>query len=391
MTNEFGFGEFTPINIGTLLPPPWKNDRDIFHGTFLDDTFSGRSGNDMMWGSAGADTFFGGSGIDTVNYSNAGPTASGGRGQGVYLDLEAGIGTSGLARGDRYSSVENVIGTAFHDRILGSAANNKILSGAGEDDVSVSGGKDFLDGGADQDTLELFRHNDVTLDLLNSRGIGGIADGDTYVNFENLHMTGDRNTAIGDDGDNRITMMGIEYDVEARGGDDLIIVNSLTNGEIDGGAGSDTVEYLSHSNPPGANGPVIFDLARGELRQVGSSSGDPVTTLTGVENAKGTIGDDTFIDSRADNIFEGKEGADTFVFDHDFSGERDVIKDFSTASGDQIDLSQTAVRDYNDLLTPGSRWMEPVGFDTVIHTGNGNQILLEGIAVADLSVDDFII
>ncbi|MEM8689648.1 MAG: hypothetical protein AAGF81_20150 [Pseudomonadota bacterium] len=385
MKFTFTYGLFGPTTEGFLLPPIWQDDWQVFHGTFLNDEFEGGDGNDVMWGSLGADTFFGGGGSDTVNYSNMGTPATNGRDRGVMVDLEAGKGFFGLAEGDRYSSVENVIGSVFNDIVFGNGAKNKILTGDGRDQVIISDGVDFLDGGADVDLLSLHWHDDVTIDLLNGRGIGGIADGDTYLNFENVQVYGDRNTIIGTNDDNIVTVVGTEYTVETLGGDDAIYISTVTDGEIDAGAGIDTLFYLL----PAQTTPVVFDLEDGEIRHVGASRGDPRTDISGVENIHGSSQDEVFIDGRGDNRYNGGWGADVFVFDHDFSGERDVIESFYHGVS-KIDLSRTAVRDYDDLTGGGSRRMEQVGNDTVIYTGRDNQIVLEGIDMGFISQDDFI-
>ncbi len=385
MKLSFTYGLFGPTTKGFLLPPIWQDDWDVFHGTFLDDEFEGGSGNDVMWGSIGADTFFGGAGSDTVNYSNQGTPASTGRNWGVNVDLEDGVGYFGLAEGDRYSSVENVIGTAFNDTVVGNGAKNKILAGDGEDRVVVSDGADFLDGGGDLDTLALYWHNDVTLDLLNGRGMGGIAQGDTYLNFENAAVYGHRNTVIGTDEDNIVSVLGTEYTVETLDGDDIIYINSIVNGQIDAGDGVDTLLYIN----PSQAARVVFDLEDGELRHIGASGGDPRTDISGIENIHGSIQDEIFIDGRGDNRYTGGWGADVFVFDHDFSGERDVIESFYQGVY-KIDLSRTAVQDFDDLENGGNRRMEQVGNDTVIYTGRDNQIVLEGLDMSFISQDDFI-
>ncbi|MEM8644818.1 MAG: hypothetical protein AAGF86_00600 [Pseudomonadota bacterium] len=389
MKFSFTYGLFGPKIDGFLLPPIWQDDWDVFHGTFLDDEFDGGDGNDMMWGSLGADLFFGGAGSDTVNYSNQGTPSNGASYKGVTVDLEGGKGYGGLAEGDRYSSVENVIGTAFNDYVVGSSAKNKILTGDGIDQVVISDGADFLDGGAGRDQLFLVWHDDVTIDLMNGRGIGGIADGDTYLNFEKAHMYGHRNTFIGSDEDEELFVRGTEYDVETNGGDDLVSIDAVVDGQIDGGAGIDTLSFFGVPSQGPQSAPLVFDLANGEIRHMGASQGDPKVEISNIENIYGSSHDDVIIDGRGDNEYIGGWGADVFVFDHDFRGERDVVLGIS--QGDYtFDLSQTPVRNYEDLIDGGPRRMEQVGADTVIYTGRDNQIKIAGIQMDDLTSDYFI-
>lgn len=138
-------------------------------------------------------------------------------------------------------------------------------------------------------------------------------------------------------------------------------------------------------------------------------------TLTFVENIKGSIGNDLIVGDDKSNslngnagndILNGQEGddyligasgEDTFVFNNDdgrngLSHGQDTIADFEIGL-DLIDLSDTEVRNFNDLFSEGDRYMEQVGQDTVIYTMNGeggDSITLENISMGALSEDDFI-
>ncbi len=366
-----------------LRPIGWQPDWDVFHGTWGDDWFAGGSGNDVMWGSIGADHFYGGADSDTVNYSNSGYG-------GVSLDLGRGVGWDGLADGDTYRSVENVIGTAFDDYIAGSSSDNVIRAGNGDDRVTISDGNDTLDGGGGTDTL-IGSTSKVTVDLSSGTGSNGIADGDTYSGFENVSLTGAENTVIGDGGANVLRVVGQFASIEGEAGNDTIETVAW-GGSVDGGAGTDTFVLLDAGSVPQGGLPsmsgVHVDLDDGEAFVKGAGQ-NPVQTISNIENVLGTEGDDTFIDNADDNLFAGAGGADVFAFGHDGSGERDQIKDFQ-AGVDRIDLSATNVRDYEDLFNDGSRRAEQVGNDTVIFTGSDNEILLQGVNIDTLGVDDFL-
>lgn len=85
------------------------------------DTLNGGAGNDILNGGQGTDLLIGGAGQDTASYQGA--TA------GVTASLVAG-GLEGDAAGDTYSSIENLIGSAYADQLIGDYANNQ-LSGGG--------------------------------------------------------------------------------------------------------------------------------------------------------------------------------------------------------------------------------------------------------------------
>ena len=107
------------------------------YGNGGDDTLNGDAGNDLLVGGAGADKLNGGSGIDTASYAGAG--------KGVSVSL-VGAGTND-AKGDTFSSIENIIGTSYNDIITGNSGANQLRGEAGNDTLIGGDGADKLDGG----------------------------------------------------------------------------------------------------------------------------------------------------------------------------------------------------------------------------------------------------
>jgi serralysin len=60
---------------------------------------------------------------------------------------------TGDAFGDRYSSIENIIGSAYADSLRGNTAANTIQGRSGNDTLNGRGGNDKLVGGAGKDIL----------------------------------------------------------------------------------------------------------------------------------------------------------------------------------------------------------------------------------------------
>jgi Ca2+-binding RTX toxin-like protein len=138
-------------------------------------------------GGAGADVLNGGEGSDTANYakSHTGvtlslvtggalnadasqngvqPVATGvdycpdddlvdGLGSAYVDPSYAAIGGVTDATGDTFTGIENVIGTAFLDKINGNDSDNRIDGGAGNDVINGAGGIDYLLGNTGNDTL----------------------------------------------------------------------------------------------------------------------------------------------------------------------------------------------------------------------------------------------
>jgi hypothetical protein len=125
---------------------------DTVTGTSGADILCGLGGNDTFRGLGGNDLIFGGSGKDLISYAGATATWVDLRQQGLGL-----IGAkprSGAGHGqDSFTSIENVLGSAFADLLTGNGGANGLLGGNGNDELRGLGGTDRLEGGAGADKL----------------------------------------------------------------------------------------------------------------------------------------------------------------------------------------------------------------------------------------------
>ncbi|MBX9455815.1 MAG: hypothetical protein KL863_07175 [Rhizobium sp.] len=110
---------------------------DFLFGGDGDDILFGGKGNDTMDGGLGADTFRGGKGRDTVDYSTSTT--------GVMAYLGTNQSGDGAA-GDSYEKVENVIGSAYDDRLQNSDGGDA-FGGAGADVIYGGAGQTSTDDG----------------------------------------------------------------------------------------------------------------------------------------------------------------------------------------------------------------------------------------------------
>jgi serralysin len=118
-------------------------------GNFLaglagDDVLSGRAGDDALMGGHGADWLYGAAGRDTASYASA---------LGVTADLVYVSLNTGDAAGDRFSFVENLVGSFYRDILRGDAGANVIQGLAGNDVIDGRGGNDWIYGGDGHDAL----------------------------------------------------------------------------------------------------------------------------------------------------------------------------------------------------------------------------------------------
>lgn len=109
------------------------------------DILIGELGNDILIGGLGADKLVGGLGTDTASYEFA--TA------GLTVYLSKPVTNTGEAAGDSYSSIENIKGSSFNDKLYADGLSNTIFAGAGNDYLSGGSGNDVLKGEIGNDTI----------------------------------------------------------------------------------------------------------------------------------------------------------------------------------------------------------------------------------------------
>ena len=109
------------------------------------DKLNGGNGNDRLMGGGGGDQLNGGDGVDRAEYSGAAKK--------IRADLQASAKNTGEAKGDTYTSVEDLVGSGYGDILAGNGGANSLWGGDGNDRLVGRGGKDNLVGGNGNDTL----------------------------------------------------------------------------------------------------------------------------------------------------------------------------------------------------------------------------------------------
>ncbi|MES2944575.1 MAG: hypothetical protein V4772_17030 [Pseudomonadota bacterium] len=218
---------------------------------------TGNSADNILFSGDGDNVLDGAGGTDAASYqySAAGVTAS----------LFTGLATGG-AGNDTLTGIESLHGSFHADSLEGDATSNTLLGRAGNDTLAGGDGDDVLEGGLGADSLAGGNGNDILLARGNS------LDGYTK-----------------DDGANTLS---------GGAGDDLLYSDSSFGDLLDGGEGTDTVDYSW------ANG-VTVSLATGlSSRSAGNDS------LTGIENILGSEGADRLAGDANNNWIRGWDGAD---------------------------------------------------------------------------------
>ncbi len=332
-------------------------------GAAGDDTLNGGAGDDSLWGGDGADTLNGDAGSDSFRGGLGADVLNGGDGgdivwyddstASVIVNLNIATGQSGgTAEGDLLSNIENLGGSAHADLLYGHSEANVIVGGDGNDQIWGYGGTDTLYGDAGDDSVFAGDANDtvyggdgsdsirggagadhidggdggdivwyddssvgVTVDLSLTTQVGGIADGDTLVNIENLAGSAYNDTLRGDGASNAIVGLA---------GDDT----------LDGGAGADSL------HGQGGYDTYLFDRGDGAdtISQVGA---DASGGLLDFGNA--IAYDQLWFTQSGDDLSVSVIGtSDTVTIDDFFgAGEREVTQ--LTASGLSLDSSASSV------------------------------------------------
>jgi len=240
------------------------------------DEISTGAGNDKLNGGGGADVLDGGSGFDFADYSTAfGPVLAN------VLDPSGNVGEAG---GDRYVSIEGLIGSSFGDAlrvgnsgasIWALAGDDTLFGGDGNDDLHGQGGNDKLLGGAGADALDGGDGTDfadysmamgpVLANLIDSSGNVGDAAGDQYASIEGLIGSAfDDTFQLGNGGGSIWALAGADMlfggdgndDLHGQGGNDKLFGSGGVD-VLDGGAGDDVFIFGRGS----AGGDTLVDFA----------------------------------------------------------------------------------------------------------------------------------
>ncbi|WP_174234458.1 CAP domain-containing protein [Sulfitobacter sp. SK012] len=121
------------------------NGNDLLVGRGGNDKLFGGNNNDRLNGGTGADRLDGGAGIDRAEYNTAT--------SGLRADLILTGTNSGEAKGDTYTSVENLLGSNHNDVLVGNNGANSLWGQGGNDFIAGRNGNDALFGGSGNDWL----------------------------------------------------------------------------------------------------------------------------------------------------------------------------------------------------------------------------------------------
>jgi Ca2+-binding RTX toxin-like protein len=321
--------------------------RDVINGRGGNDTINGRGGNDLICGAYGMDRISGGAGDDELRggkdsiavtdegVSRTGDSLRGGPGddlllpgldsrmaddinpdgllwdeatKGVTIDMAAGTATG--EGSDRFTSRRSwVVGSVYADEIRGSAAADLINGGPGSDLLRGRAGADRIVADYGKG-----KHD-------NDKVYGG-------AGADEIDATRGQDRLAGGDGDDFIADFGNSADVLIGGDGDDVLTGELVDSELPqryaGGAGVDELSLFTNKiNPTAAAATGQWNMRVGEL--VFNLYGPVTITAEGFEKGDfstwgttwtvtGTAGDDTiFAGGTTGTTFHGMRGDDAFM------------------------------------------------------------------------------
>jgi hypothetical protein len=306
------------INIQNLVG---SSNNDVFFASLDANVFTGGGSNTTASATTGA-------GGDTVSYFHS--TSA------VTVSLSANTASGGIAAGDSFSGITNLVGSNYDDFLTGLAAGGSTLTGGA--------GADTLTGLGTNNTVTYVGSSaGVNVDLYTGAGTvantGGDAQGDILSNIQHIigssnndlfYASSDANKFIGGGGVDTVSYLhsnaavtvnlntgtgsggfaaGDTYSViqNATGSayDDTFVANNVANAFNGGSGGTDTVDYSASGTTA-----VTVDLFHG-TGSGGYAAGD---TYTGIENVIGSGGDDLMYASGLANAFNGGAGTDTVSY-----------------------------------------------------------------------------
>lgn len=210
-----------------------------------------------------------------------------------------------------------IYGAGGNDLLQGGGGNDLLLGNDGDDTFVPGLGVDFVYGGflngdSGNDTVSYTLYSGaVKVDLTQGYGYlqsEGDADKDTLRGIENARGSAYDDTLYGDANANKLYGNNGKDVIYGRGGNDSLYGGNgddeLGGGAgadlLDGGAGIDTVAYDTSSG-------FVFINLRDGYGTNGDAQGD---TLIGIENARGSFGNDYIFGSAVANQLYGQEGRD---------------------------------------------------------------------------------
>jgi Ca2+-binding RTX toxin-like protein len=324
---------------------------DTLVGSSASNRFEAGDGDDTLDGRAGPDLLAGQEGSDTVTYADR-TAAVQVDPDGLADDGNADDGPPG-ARDTVTLGTENIVGGGGGDTLVGNTSANALTGLGGSDVLRGRNGDDVLSGGAGNDTIDGGADTDLLLEsgnvnfTLTNTSLSGLGT-DSLAGIERAQLTGGAGantinasafsgtTSLAGGGGNDLVIGGSASDNVSGGNDDDTLRGGPGGDTLGGGDGADSLTgFAGDDQLTGGPGPDVLSGVGGKDTAIYTDHGTNVTVdiddvaddgnstdgpagardnvKSDVENLTGGQGNDTLIGSAADNVLNGRIGADTMA------------------------------------------------------------------------------
>lgn len=313
-----------------------------------------RGGNDtlIISGSDVSGLLSAGEGYDTIISTNIESSAYG---EGVYIDLAEQVYCTFAAPSSQYIRIEGIeaaVGSEWSDRIEGDNQDNMLIGNGGSDKLWGYGGDDVLE--------------------INTNGAGA-GQASSF--------------ADGGDGDDWIISKTNKLLFAENGWGESVY--DRVDDTLEGGTGSDTVDYSYVPGIGSGDAGLMIDLGEGHgYAKSANSHASSSDTLIAIENVVGTPGADAIYGSNGSNVLDGAGGNDAvfgrggndtirlgFGVCHVDGGEGVDTIDYSLLP---VDTGPDALGVYVNLVSDTACELGGTGFD-----GIDGMVSIESVVATD--------
>ena len=263
---------------------------DYLSGTDDANRIDGGDGDDTLFGHGGDDILIGGNGVDQLDGGNGFDIAVIGGTADLTIDFNVLADNSGTVTwaGERFRSIEGVVGGSGADRLTGGAGDDYLDGSTGRNIINGGGGNDRLFGSG---TLNGDAGDDVLNGGTGADTLNGGAGTDTLNG-------GDGNDLLNGAGGNDTVNGGVGTDTAVYSGDRSAYTITVSGGvtTVAGPDGTDTVSNVERLQF--ADG--LYDATGAPLPINGTSDADVLNGTSGADVINGLDGNDV-IDGRAGN------------------------------------------------------------------------------------------
>ena len=301
---------------------------ESLRGSDHNDVLTGDGNDNFLRGGLGDDTLNGGGGTDWADYRNANVGVT------VSLATQGVAQNTGAEGSDTLNSIEGLAGGDSADTLTGDGNDNWFFG---------RGGNDTINGGAGFDIVTYRPAGGGVSVNLDSGAVSGANGADSLSNIEGVEGSFYNDTLTGANG--------VDNKLWGFGGNDFL--GATTGADtIDGGAGSDTLNFFSVTGITYGGGvgvgvdlaARVADLDRSNTFYTGAD-----TTLYSIETVYGTNGNDVLIGGSPDNVPDSTGALASERFRPDPGGV--AGNDTITGAGDISGTWQATWVDYSNIGT----------------------------------------